>query len=144
MVVTPILLITLPYWSLEPELVPLIVEFLLPACIGLPAFAVVMACRNVCEATGFTRGVLSVQILGLVVNIFADVAFGLGWFGFPRLGLFGIGISTSLVSVAMAAALLLYLRTDRFSRFHLLQHFEWPRWSKICLLYTSPSPRDRG
>ena len=140
MAVTPILLITLPYWSLEPELVPLIVEFLLPACIGLPAFAVVMACRNVCEATGFTRGVLSVQILGLVVNIFADVAFGLGWFGFPRLGLFGIGISTSLVSVAMAAALLLYLRTDRFSRFHLLQHFEWPRWSKIkpMLMLSAP------
>ena len=131
MIATLILLPTLPFWSLEPELVPLIRTYLLPACVGLPAFAVVMACRNVCEATGFTRGVLLVQVLGLVVNVFADLAFGLGWFGFPRLGLFGIGISTSLVSVAMAAALLLYLRTDRFSRFNLLKHFERARWVDI-------------
>lgn len=131
MIATLILLPTLPFWSLEPELVPLIRTYLLPACVGLPAFAVVMACRNVCEATGFTRGVLLVQVLGLVVNVFADLAFGLGWFGFPRLGLFGIGISTSLVSVAMAAALLLYLRTDSFSRFNLLKHFERARWVDI-------------
>ncbi len=121
----------LPYLSLQAELVPFIRQYLISASWSLPAFAVVMACRNVCEATGFTRPVLFVQILGLAINIFADLAFGLGWFGFPKLGLFGIGMATSAVMISMAIALLLYLRRDRFARFNLLSTFEWPRWRDI-------------
>lgn len=122
---------TLPMWSLESELVPLIAEYLYPASWSLPAFAVVMACRNVCEASGNTRGILLVQLLGLGVNVVSDLAIGLGWFGFPKLGLYGIGISTSLVSVATAIALVFYLRGERFLRFQLFAKFEWPRWSDI-------------
>ena len=110
---------SLNHWSLRPELVPLIKQYLLAASFSLPAFAVVMACRNACEATGYTRGVVVIQLLGLCINIIADLALGLGWFGFPKLGLLGIGIATSVVSITMAIALVIY-----------------------CLLYTSPSPRD--
>lgn len=122
---------TLDHWSLSSELVPLIKRYLLPASFSLPAFAVVMACRNACEATGYTNGVVVVQFLGLLINIVADLAFGLGWFGFPKLGLLGIGISTTVVSFAMAAALVIYLRGDRFSRYQFLSTFEKPRWQDI-------------
>ncbi len=122
---------TLPHWSLEAELVPLIAEYLLPASLSLPAFAVVMACRNVCEATNNTRGILVVQLFALGVNTLADLAFGLGWFGFPRLGLQGIGMATSMVSVASAIALVFYLRRGSFARFELFSKFEWPRWADI-------------
>ncbi len=118
-------------WSLDSELVPLIRLYLLPASFSLPAFAVVMACRNACEATGYTRGVVVIQLLGLLVNIFADLAIGLGWFGFPRLGLRGIGIATALVSISMAVALVIYLRGDRFSRYQFLSSFAKPSWSDI-------------
>lgn len=126
-----VLATTLPHWGLQEELVPLIGQYLYTACWGFPAFAVVMACRNVCEAVNFTRPVLLVQFLGLLVNIVADLAFGLGWFGAPELGLAGIGMSTSLVMLSMSVALLVYLRRDRFVRFNLLSHFEWPQWNQI-------------
>lgn len=126
-----LIIATLEHWSLKSELVPLIKRYLFPASFSLPAFAVVMACRNACEATGFTRGVVLVQLLGLIVNIVADLAIGLGWFGFPKLGLQGIGIATTLVSYAMAAALVIYLRSARFSRYQFLSKFEKPRWQDI-------------
>jgi len=126
-----LMIATVDYWAIKSELVPLVVEYLLPASFSLPAFAVVMACRNACEATGYTRGVVAIQLLGLCINILADLAFGLGWFGFPKLGLLGIGIATSIVSVSMAVALVFYLRGSRFSRYKFLSKFEKPRWSDI-------------
>jgi len=122
---------TLDHWSLKAELVPLIRQYLLPASLSLPAFAIVMACRNACEATGYTRGVVIVQLLGLGVNTLVDLALGLGWFGFPKLGLQGIGIATAMVSIVMAVALVIYLRSDRFSRYKFLDKFEAPRWEDI-------------
>ena len=122
---------SLNHWSLRPELVPLIKQYLLAASFSLPAFAVVMACRNACEATGYTRGVVVIQLLGLCINIIADLALGLGWFGFPKLGLLGIGIATSVVSITMAIALVVYLRGERFSRYQFLKKFEKPRWTDM-------------
>ncbi len=122
---------SLNHWSLRTELVPLIKQYLLAASFSLPAFAVVMACRNACEATGYTRGVVVIQLLGLCINIIADLALGLGWFGFPKLGLLGIGIATSVVSITMAIALVIYLRGERFSRYQFLKKFEKPRWTDM-------------
>ncbi len=126
-----LMIVTLDHWSLESDLLPLIKQYLIPASLSLPAFAVVMACRNACEATGYTRGVVVIQLLGLIVNVFADLAIGLGWFGFPKLGLQGIGVATALVSFSMAAALVVYLRGSRFSRYQFLSKFEKPRWLDI-------------
>lgn len=122
---------TLHNWSLDVQLVPLIKQYLFAACWSLPAFAVVMACRNVCEAANKTRGILLVQLMGLGVNTIANLAFGLGWFGFPKLGLTGIGIATSLVSICMAVALVFYLRGGVFARYQLFAKFEWPSWETI-------------
>ncbi len=130
--VTLVLAAVLPHWSLQEEMVPEIRRYLLTACWSLPAFAIVMACRNVCEATALTKPVLFVQFLGLVINLFADLAFGLGWFGFPKLGLVGIGMATSIVTITMAVCLIIILmRRKRFERFALFAAFEWPQWKEI-------------
>ena len=135
-----LIIATLDRWALDPELVPLIKDYLLPASLSLPAVAVVLACRNACEATGYTRGIVLIQLLGLLVNILADLAFGLGWFGFPKLGLQGIGIATVLVFYTMATASILYLRRNQFSRYQFLSKYENPRWSDIkpMLILSAP------
>lgn len=135
-----LIIATLDLWALDAELVPLIKHYLLPASLSLPAFAVVIACRNACEATGYTRGVVVIQLLGLLLNILTDLALGLGWFGFPKLGLQGIGIATAVVSFFMAAALLLYLRGKQFSRYQFLSKYENPRWSDIKPLLILSAP----
>lgn len=109
----------------------LIRDYLLGACWSLPFFALVMACRNVCEATGLTRPVLVVTALGLVINILGNLGLGLGWFGLPKLGLFGIGLSTTFVNIGMAAALFILLRGRTFRRFELFSRFDKPQWLHI-------------
>jgi len=110
---------------------PLIRDYLLGACWSLPFFALVMVCRNVCEATALARPVLVVTALGLLINILANLGLGLGWFGLPKLGLFGIGLATTLVNVGMAVVLLWLLRGRRFRRFELFAKFDKPMWVHI-------------
>jgi len=117
--------------SLDPELWPLVSDYLLASCWGLPALAVVLAARNVCEATNLTRPVLLVQLFGLLVNIVVDLTLGLGLFGFPKLGMFGIGLATSLVMLGMAAVLLWLLTGASFKRYNLFASIDYPQWSHL-------------
>jgi len=118
--------------SIEPVLLPHIRQYLYTACWSLPFIALVMAARNVCEATALTRPVLTVQLLGLGVNIIVDLGLGLGWFGLPRWGLFGIGLATTLVNVCMAIALFLLLLNARFSRYNLFASIDKPSWEHLA------------
>ena len=113
------------------ELPPLIQDYLLGSCWGLPFFALIMAARNVCEATNLTRPVLFVTALGLGINVLGSLGLGLGWFGLPVLGLFGIGLATTLVNVCTAIALFQLLRGRRFARFDLFSALERPRWEYL-------------
>ena len=117
---------TLHRWGLAPELPSLINEYLRAAGWSLPAFAILMACRNFYEATGISAPILMVQVVGLAVNTVASFGFGLGLWGLPKLGLFGIGLSTSLVALVMASLLVVGLRRHRFQRYRLFESFDWP------------------
>jgi len=139
-VLTLLLLGTLVHWNLEGTIVPHIKDYLLPAAFSFPAFAVVMACRNVCEATSYTRGVLVVTLIGLVVNVVFNLGLGLGWFGLPRLGMFGIGSATLIVSIVMSVALVVYLRGNSFKKYQLLSEFTWPDWQVIKPLLALSTP----
>ena len=122
------------------ELPPLIRDYLLGASWSLPFVALVMAARNVCEATGLTRPVLYVTALGLGVNVIANLGLGLGWFGLPALGLLGIGLATTMVNICMAIALFMLLRGRRFTRFKLFSSFDWPQWEFVGPMLTLSIP----
>jgi MATE family multidrug resistance protein len=106
----------------------LVSDYLLGAAFSLPFFALVMVARNLCEATGLTRPVLLVTAMGLIVNTIGSAGLGLGWFGLPALGLFGIGLATSIVNLSMAIVLGSLLTGKRFKRFELFASFEAPNW----------------
>lgn len=114
-----------------PELPPLISEYLLGAAWSLPFFALVMAARNVCEATGLTRPVLIVTALGLVINALGSAILGLGLLGMPALGLLGIGIATTVVNVCTSIVLFGLLRGNRFKRYQLFAAIEMPDWTYL-------------
>lgn len=117
--------------NLDPALFPHIRDYLIAACWSMPALAIVLAARNVCEATNLTRPVLFVQLFGLLVNIAVDLTLGLGLFGFPKLGMFGIGLATSMVTVCMAIALLWLLTHNSFQRYNLFARLDYPKWSQL-------------
>ena len=131
MIILLLVLKLVPLFPFEPTLKPLIIEYLYGALWSLPFFALVMAARNVCEATGLTRPVLLVTAIGLVVNAIASFVLGLGLVGFPAWGLFGIGLATTLVNVCMALVLFALLLGKRFSRFELFVSIERPAWDYL-------------
>ncbi len=122
------------------ELPPLIRDYLLGAGWSLPFFSLVMAARNVCEATGLTRPVLLVTAMGLLVNVAASSILGLGLLGAPKLGIFGIGIATTLVNISMAIALFVLLLGKRFARFQLFSAFERPEWNLLAPMLSLSVP----
>lgn len=123
-----ILRIQLHRFPFAPELPELIGDYILGAAFSLPFFALVMAARNVCEATALTRPVLVVTAMGLVINVVVSSGLGLGWFGMPALGLFGIGLATSIVNICTAIVLFSLLTRPRFRRFGLFNRFDKPQW----------------
>ena len=126
--------------NITPTLTPLFRSYLYAAAPSLPFFAIVMACRNVYEATGITRPVVVVQLLGLCINTIGNLGFGLGKFGLPAFGLPGIGWTTTLVNLCMAITLLLLLRGPRFKRFNLFERIDWPDWSILSPMLTLSVP----
>ncbi len=127
-------------FAFAPELPPLIRDYLMGACWSLPFFALVMATRNVCEASSATRPVLIVTALGLLINVLANLGLGLGWFGLPRLELFGIGLATTLVNIGMAIAMVLFVMGPRFKRFSLFTTFDRPKWEHLRPMLTLSIP----
>lgn len=122
---------TVHLFPFEPELPPLISDYLMGAAWSLPFFALVMAARNVCEATGLTRPVLLVTAMGLIVNAMGSAILGFGLYGMPALGLLGIGIATTIVNVMTAFVLFALLRGERFKRFQLFASIERPDWTYL-------------
>ncbi len=127
-------------WGLDPELPALIKEYLRGAGWSLPAFAILMACRNLYEATGISTPVLLIQGVGLIVNLFFSFGLGLGLWGLPKLGLFGIGLSTTIVALTMTGLLLFGLRRKRFQRYELFQSFDWPKFSVLSTMLVLALP----
>ena len=125
---------SLPLWGIQQELIPLIRQHALTACWSLLPVAILMTCRNLCEATQRTKPILTVTLLGLVVNVLGNLGLGLGWFGLPKLGLQGIGISTTLVSLSMMFSLLYLLRGKAYRRYQLFSQRQQPRLSDFSLI----------
>ncbi len=117
---------SVPDWSFEPELIPLIQDYLQVALWALLPLGLFMACRNVLEATAWTGPVLMVQLIGLIVNVLGNLAFGLGYFGAPKLGLLGIGLSTLVVHLCILLVVVLILCHKKLHRYHLFE-----RWSAV-------------
>ena len=131
---------TLPRWGFDPGLLPALEVYLDAAKWGLPAAVLLLAARNVCEATARTRQVLVVQGVALGVNVVADLGLGLGMFGLPRLGIAGIGWSTTIVQWTAAATLFALLLRPSFARFRLFERFAWPDPGRLAIVLALSAP----
>ena len=131
---------TLPGWGLDPELLGPIGVYLEAAKWSLPAAVLLLAARNVCEATARTRQVLAVQGVALGVNLVADLGLGLGMFGLPRLGVAGIGWSTTIVQWTAAATLFALLLRPTFARFRLFSEVARPDPARLRTVLALSAP----
>ena len=80
--------------------------------------------RSVFSALDRTRPILIAALLALAFNALANYALDFGHFGFPALGVFGSGLSTTLSQALMFVALVVYSRLD--PRLHEARLFSPP------------------
>lgn len=113
--------------GIGPELVPTVGGYLRALCWGLPAWALYLVLRFLCEGLSHTRPTLYFGILGLGLNVVANLAFMYGYFGFPALGAVGCGYATTTVWWLQALGLAVYVGRRKHYRFlTLFSHWELP------------------
>ncbi|MEM7437363.1 MAG: MATE family efflux transporter [Myxococcota bacterium] len=98
--------------------------YVLALAPGLPFMVATMALRNFLAAIERTKVPLLVIIFVTGLNAFLNWLLIYGNLGFPRLGLIGAGIASSLSNITGFCILALYIQTERRSRrFHLFRGF---------------------
>lgn len=93
----------------DPAAAALAGKYLRVASIGFVPAMALAATRGLLEGTGNTRPIVWVLLVGLLFNIFGNLAFMFGRWGFPELGLVGTGVATTLANVFMLVAATVYV-----------------------------------
>lgn len=88
-----------------------------------------VALRGFISVMGRPNVLLAVMSGGFCLNILGNWVLMFGHWGFPRLELAGVGLSTAIANVAMTIALLLFAtRARRIRRYAILGRFWRPDW----------------
>lgn len=132
--------LTIHRWGLDGDIVPPMRAYLDAAMWGLPGAVLVVTARNLCEATARAKPVLFVQSAGLIINLLADLGLGLGYFGLPRLGIAGIGWSTTIVQSVTCVILFVLLRAPTYRRFAPYAPMERPDPARLLALLRLSAP----
>jgi MATE family multidrug resistance protein len=94
--------------------------------------------RTFVSALGRAGIATAVTVLALAVNTLGNYAFVFGNLGAPRLGLNGSAVSSVITAVAMLAAYLAIVFTDRrFRRYRLFGRWwrtDWPRFGELLVV----------
>ncbi len=96
-----------------PEaIMPVAIMFLTATIWGIPGQYVLTIGGAIFRSAQMVRLPLLITAAAGLFNVFGDLAFGLGWWGFPAYGAAGIAYST-LISVSFGAAVMLMLMVHR-------------------------------
>ena len=86
---------------------------------NMPFYAFVVL-RNFISVLGRPRAAMTISLVAVGLNALLNWLLVFGNGGFPKMGIAGAGLSTTLASVFMFAALAVYVSIDRrFRRYHL-------------------------
>ncbi|CCQ11951.1 Multi antimicrobial extrusion protein (Na(+)/drug antiporter), MATE family of MDR efflux pumps [Pseudoalteromonas luteoviolacea B = ATCC 29581] len=103
---------------------------------GMFGFLFFTVYRNVTEGVGLTKPALYISLLGLLLNIPANLIFIYGYFGLPALGSAGCGLATMLVFTFMAILQHLYsLKSKTLGSLKLFSNFQTPQTKELWYLF---------
>ena len=118
--------------GIDPAVIPLSVDYLEAIVWGAPAISAYLAMRFTSEGVAWTRPIMYIAALGLVVNIIGNYVLMYGKFGLPALGAVGCGWASAITMWVMFFSLLFYMKIQpRYRPFELFRHFEWPDWARL-------------
>jgi len=118
--------------GVDPAVIPLTAGYLDAIAWGLPAMYAYLSLRFMSEGVGWTRPIMYVAVLGLVVNVLGNWVFMYGKLGFPAMGAVGCGVASAVSMWAMFALMAVYVGTQRrYRRFGLAARFDPPDASRL-------------
>ncbi len=107
---------------------PLVVRearpYLLLLALSIVPLMVFNTFKQFAEGLGFTKQAMQVTIWGNVLNIVIAIILVKGMFGFPPMGIRGVGIATLIDRILMMLVMMVYvLRSRHFKKY--LEHFNF-------------------
>ena len=127
MLVVRMLAGVLSWLQIDPAVSPIAEEYIRAVAWGMPGVVAYLALRFMSEGIGFTRPMMVIQIIGLLLNILGNYILMFGKFGAPALGAVGAGWATAIVMWLNLAMLLVYIAMHR--RFDEIRQSNPPRWN---------------
>lgn len=107
-------------------------QYVLALAGGWPFLLMSMVLRNFLAALGKTKIPLVLVLATTAINAGLNALLIFGMFGFPRLGLVGAGIASSLSYICGFFMFVIYIWLDkRASQFHVFHHFFKPHWDRF-------------
>ncbi|GAA5217597.1 MATE family efflux transporter [Corallincola platygyrae] len=116
----------------DPKLAALTLGYLEGIIWSAPAFVVFQVLRNMSEGMDYTRPIMVIGLIGLMLNVPANYVFIYGKFGVPALGGAGCGWATSLVTWCMMIAMMIYVKHHKhYQQISLWQNIPGIHWRQV-------------
>lgn len=119
----------LPYMGQEPEVVAYAQVFLGPFLFSLLFIMVYQAFKQFIEGLGFTKPAMIINLSSVGINIVLVFLLTQGWFGLPKLGVFGIGLAGLIdrffMVLMMGSYVLFHPRFKEYRRLAFGQKVNW-------------------
>lgn len=123
--------------GIDAGIVPVAVEYLYAVSWGIPAVCVYLALRFISEGIGYTRPMMIIQIIGLMLNVVLNYILMFGKFGVPAMGAVGAGWATAMVMWINLLMLIFYvIGHHRYSEIwrSVKQQTDWSRLREMLHL----------
>jgi MATE family multidrug resistance protein len=116
----------------DPDLSKKAGAYVFVLAFGWPFAMAIMALRNFLASIGKTRIPLVLAIVTTIINALLNYVLIFGMYGFPKLGLVGAGVASSIATDIGFGFFIAYIYIDQDSkRFHILHNFWKPHWYRL-------------
>lgn len=103
----------------DPQVVETARPYLFILSLSILPLMIFSTFKQFAEGLGFTRQAMNITIWGNVLNVVIAVVLVKGLFGFPQMGISGVGIATLIDRVVMMVVMMWYVLSSRNFKKHL-------------------------
>ena len=118
--------------GIDSEIIPLTSGYVYAISWGMPFGLAYLALRFTSEGVGWTRPIMYIALIALVVNALGNYVLMFGKLGFPALGAVGCGWASAITTAIMLLFMATYIAVHkRYKPFRIFERFELPQLGKL-------------
>jgi MATE family multidrug resistance protein len=145
LIIYPNLYMLVNLLQLDSEVARVAGEYLKALSVGMFAITIFTCLRCYSEGMTLTLPVFYISLAGMLINIPLDIIFVYGYFGVPKMGGIGCGYATSIVSVFMTIALILYIaKSKHYTKTKPFQKLPFPSSGTLTEIFKLGFPIGLG